>query len=305
VAVGLTGVVLAGGDSQRFGSDKLRFPVDGRSMLARVVEVMTQVADTVVVSARDPGMAARFAGTIPPGVTWLADRPELGGAGPGAGMLTALDRRYAGELLFAPGDMPWVTAKALRSLVQQARERGMTSAAPIWPDGWTEPLVQWQRAAAWKGKVRALPMRGGRGVRPTDLLRGGRAVLLLPVAQLSEDPRCFANINEPGELGRRRADHNVGAGPRPIVRSVVAGRAFWAAASATIREEPDVACASFDEEARRHARSGIAHLELHALEDALGCAREAGRATLPLEERLADVRRRMYTPRPSDRTGPD
>ena len=55
------------GDSKRFGSDKLRFQIDGRSMLARVVDVMREVTDRVVVSVRDPRLARWLAEEIPPG----------------------------------------------------------------------------------------------------------------------------------------------------------------------------------------------------------------------------------------------
>ncbi len=274
-------------------------------MLARVVDVMREVTDRVVVSVRDPRLARWLAEEIPPGVTCLVDRPELGGAGPGAGMLTALDRLDADEILFAPGDMPWLSPEALRELTGRSKAKRATSAAPIWPDGWTEPLVQWQRVGPWRDKLGALPTRGRRGgIRPTDLLRGGRVVLLFPVALLSNDPRCFSNVNEPGELGGRSVSDREGAGSLPIVRSVEARRAFWAAASASALEEAAVASRSFEQEARLHAQRGIAHLEAHALEDALRCAREAGLATLLLEERLTKVKRSMQAGRPSGRLAP-
>jgi molybdopterin-guanine dinucleotide biosynthesis protein A len=273
-------------------------------MLARVVDVMREVTDRVVVSVRDPRMARRLTEAAPPGVTWFADRPDLGGAGPGAGMLTALDRLDVGEILFAPGDMPWLSPEALRELIRQAKGKGATSAAPIWPDGWTEPLVQWQRVTPWRGKLGALPTRGRQGTRPTDLLRGGRVVVLFPVALLSDDPRCFSNVNEPGELGGRSVSAQEGTRSLPNVRSVNARRAFWAAASASAREEAAVASRSFQKEALLHARSRIAHLAVHALEDALRCAREAGLATLRLEERLSDVKGTMHAQGASTRVPP-
>jgi molybdopterin-guanine dinucleotide biosynthesis protein A len=299
--VGLTGVVLAGGDSQRFGSDKLRFPVDGRAMLERVVDVLAEVADHVVVSVRDPRTARHLKGTVHAPVTWLFDRPELGGAGPGAGMLTALDECDASELLFAPGDMPWLSAEALREIPRQAKARKASSAAPIWPDGWTEPLVQWQRLSPWARKLPILPTRGGQGSRPTDLLRGGRSALLLPVARLSPDPRCFRNVNAPRELRGHPPNAPEAAAARPIVRPVAARRAFWAAARAAVRSESALASRSYRREAHAYARRGIAHLEAHALEDALRCARQAGVATASLEERLSQVQRSMRPQVPSAR----
>ncbi len=41
----LTGLILAGGRSRRFGEDKARHVVDGRAMIEHVVEAVAAVAD--------------------------------------------------------------------------------------------------------------------------------------------------------------------------------------------------------------------------------------------------------------------
>jgi len=70
-------------------------------------------------------------------------------------------------------------------------------------------------------------------------------------------------------------------------------RAFWTAARAAGRSEPGLASRSYRREADAYALRGIAHLEVHALEDALRCARAADLATLSLEERLSEVKQAM------------
>lgn len=290
----LTGVVLAGGASERFGSDKLRFPVDGRSMLAHVVEVMREVAEEVVVSVRDPRTPGRLEKSLPSRVRWVPDRTDLAGAGPGAGMLTALVGADSRELLFLPGDMPWVEAEALRELLRRAKAGRASSVAPIRPDGFTEPLVQWQRVGPWKERLALLRTRRDPGVRPTDLLRGGRRVLLLPVGRLSKDPRCFVNVNTTSELAGRPAPPRGAARDRPTFRSRQAGRAFWAAVSASCRSDAAAAFRYYQEEARLHADSGLAHLRVHALEDALRSAREAGLPADGVERRLIVANRALH-----------
>lgn len=290
--MGLTGVVLAGGDSRRFGSDKLEFPVDGRPMLGRVVEVMRTVAETVVVSVRDGATAQRLAPTVPAGVTWLEDRPDLGWAGPGAGMVTALGQLSTEEILFVPGDMPWLTAEGLRALRREGKTAGATAAAPLWPDGRPEPLVQWQRVAPWRGKLGTLPPRGGRGVRPTDLLRGGSAVLLAPVGSLSLDPRCFVNVNAVDDL-QEPPDGRLDPGARALLRSEEAGAAFWAAVAFADAGMMREAAGWFLAEADLHHQVGLAHLEIHALEDAIARTQDAGRDAVDLGRRLAALRQEM------------
>lgn len=287
----LTGVILAGGDAERFGSDKLAYPLEGRPILARVVEAMVQATDRVVVSVADRPAARRLAPTVGREVAWLEDLPELGGAGPGAGMLTALDQLETDELLFAAGDMPWLSAQGLRALMRRARAGRATSAAPIWPSGWTEPLVQWQQAPPWKARVARLPSRDGQGARPTDLLRGGADVLLFPVRLLSPDARCFANINRPADLETAPRPLREAGGPIP--RGAEAGRLFWEALDSCRRGLRANASASFAEEARLLGASGLPHLEMHALEDALRYGPQGDAATLGREGRLAALRQSL------------
>ena len=290
--MGLTGVVLAGGDSRRFGSDKLGFPVDGRPMLGRVVEAMGAVTESVVVSVRDAATAQRLAPTVAPGVLWLEDRADLGWAGPGAGMVTALGHLSTEEILFAPGDMPWISAEGLRALRREGKTAGATAAAPLWPDGRPEPLVQWQRVAPWRGKLASLPPRGGHGVRPTDLLRGGSAVLLAPVGALTLDPKCFVNVNAVEDL-REAPEGRLDPGARALLVSEEAGAAFWAAVAFAGAGMMREAAGWFVTEADLHHQVGLAHLEIHALEDAIVRSQDAGRDVVDIERRLAALRREV------------
>lgn len=53
----ILGVVLAGGQSTRFGSDKALAELGGRTLLARAVDGLSGLADTVVIAGRDHGPA--------------------------------------------------------------------------------------------------------------------------------------------------------------------------------------------------------------------------------------------------------
>lgn len=75
------GVVLAGGQSRRFGSDKALAEFDGQTLLARAVAALSQWCELVVVAGRDEAPART-----------IADRP-----GPDMGPLGGL----AGGLHFA------------------------------------------------------------------------------------------------------------------------------------------------------------------------------------------------------------
>lgn len=73
----ILGVVLAGGKSSRFGSDKSLAELGGRTLLSRAVDTMSGLADHVVIAGRETGPAP----TIP---DWPhADMGPLGGIAAG------------------------------------------------------------------------------------------------------------------------------------------------------------------------------------------------------------------------------
>ena len=82
----ILGVVLAGGQSSRFGSDKALAELDGHTLLARAVDALSGYCEYVVIAGRETGPAP----TIP---DWpAAGMGPLGGIA--AGLRFAQDEDY-------------------------------------------------------------------------------------------------------------------------------------------------------------------------------------------------------------------
>lgn len=82
----ILGVVLAGGKSTRFGSDKAMAELGGRTLLARAVDALSGWCEYVVIAGRDHGPAP-----------CIPDWPHAGLgplAGIAAGMHLAVDENY-------------------------------------------------------------------------------------------------------------------------------------------------------------------------------------------------------------------
>jgi len=120
----VTGIILAGGASARFGSDKLAAPVGGRPLLEHALEAVAAVAHDLVLVL---GPASNVP-VLPPGlrerVSILRDAAEH--AGPLAGLAGALegivdrDATRADTLaLVVGGDMPSMEPAVLRLLVDE------------------------------------------------------------------------------------------------------------------------------------------------------------------------------------------
>ena len=104
----MTGVILAGGRSRRFGADKARHVWRGRPLLQHVRAAVAAACDRVMVVGGPPD---------------LADLPdEVPGAGPVAALATAF-RRLPDAALFVTGcDLPLLTEDAVRACLIAASD---------------------------------------------------------------------------------------------------------------------------------------------------------------------------------------
>jgi molybdopterin-guanine dinucleotide biosynthesis protein A len=104
----LLGVVLAGGASQRLGSDKAELRLKGEPLWQRQLDVLRKAGASRVVLVRRPGQAA------PPGVECWRDGTE--GAGPLRGLRAALAPRLAPWVAVLAVDMPGINPAWFRWL---------------------------------------------------------------------------------------------------------------------------------------------------------------------------------------------
>ncbi|WP_253738158.1 molybdenum cofactor guanylyltransferase [Halohasta salina] len=141
-----SGVVLAGGYSTRFeGADKALATVDGRPMLARVVDRLAGVVDRLVVSCRtdqQPAFETALAGVTDTPVAFVHD-PEPDG-GPLAGLAAscgAVETTYAAVVAC---DMPFLDPAFVSFLFERAA--GHDAAIPELEGGHLQPTQAVYRA---------------------------------------------------------------------------------------------------------------------------------------------------------------
>lgn len=133
----VSAIVLAGGRSRRFGADKLRVEVDGRSLLEHAVRAVATVASEVLVVV-GPGDERELP---------VADRPvrrifdgEPGG-GPLVGLLAGLEAAAEPIVVVAGGDMPALAPDVLALMIRTLTSADRTIGAVVLvARGRTEPL---------------------------------------------------------------------------------------------------------------------------------------------------------------------
>jgi molybdopterin-guanine dinucleotide biosynthesis protein A len=112
---GVSGIVLAGGASSRFGSDKLNATLDGQTLLERAVAAVAAVSSEVVVVVA-PGDDRPLPGAdLVPVPVRRAQDPETHG-GPLVGLLAGLEAAREPIAVVVGGDMPALSVDVLRTL---------------------------------------------------------------------------------------------------------------------------------------------------------------------------------------------
>jgi molybdenum cofactor guanylyltransferase len=175
---GLTGVLLVGGASARFGSPKALARLGGETLSERAWRILGDACDeTIAVGKRADALELPFA--------VVDDRTDMRASL--AGVVAGLRAASHDVVVVLPVDVPLVTADVLRALAAACRDAAVTQTGPL-PAAFGRsalPLLEAQLAA---GELR---------------LRDALAQLDTAVVQV--DASLLANVNTPDDLARLSA----------------------------------------------------------------------------------------------------
>ncbi|MDW0108536.1 molybdenum cofactor guanylyltransferase [Sporosarcina aquimarina] len=184
----MIGIVLAGGQSRRYGSPKAFAKFRGKYFYEYAMDALASHCSEIIIIAR-PEDVDRF----PDAVTVVTDILEFAGQGPLAGILTGMCTIKSDWYAVLPCDVPFADGLIIQKLVNH--RAGFTSVA-IEEAGKLHPLLSlWSKEAEFE--IRSLLEQEKRSVRPliekwvdgSDLLK--------------ETPNLFENVNRPGQLEGR------------------------------------------------------------------------------------------------------
>jgi molybdopterin-guanine dinucleotide biosynthesis protein A len=184
----LYGLVLAGGESTRMGTDKALLSYHGKPQFQHCHDSLSPICDRVYVSIRDKTTASDEMA----GLHQIPDR--FLGCGPLGGVLTALSVEPDAAWLVLACDLPFADADTLASLLTR-RNPFQFASAFLADDGRPEPLC-----AVYEPKSRFLLhqelAKGNESLR--DILRGSRCALFAP-----PDPAALTNVNSKTDYEQR------------------------------------------------------------------------------------------------------
>jgi molybdenum cofactor guanylyltransferase len=194
---GVSGIVLAGGRSSRFGSDKLVAELDGRRLLDLAIEGLAAVSDEVlvVVSPGDERILPSSTATVR-----LVTDPERHG-GPLVGLLAGLEVADQPIVVLAGGDMPSLSPAVLGAMIRTlvASEPG-TDAIILASRGDRPPLPAVLRTGASTDVARRLVADGERRLRSLFERLPTRALDEAEWRPLDPDGATLRDIDRPADL---------------------------------------------------------------------------------------------------------
>lgn len=217
----VTAIVLAGGRSSRFGSQKLAADLDGAPLLDHVVRAVTAVAGEVVIAsaaASSVDGASPSAGAPSPSIDGVRLRrviDEVPFAGPLAGLEHALRGVTTDLAIVVGGDMPGLVPAVLEAMLRALAADAPADAIDVPADG-VDAVVLHDGA---RRQVLPLALRVETGRREAAMgLRAGDRSLVRFVDRLrwstlgaetwrALDPagRTVADVDVPADLDRFRA----------------------------------------------------------------------------------------------------
>lgn len=185
----IAGIILAGGQSSRFGVDKALFDFQGRPLIAYVIDVLSGLATRIIISI-SPGNSSAFRAIIGDSVELVED--DLPFEGPLVGLSQAIEYVSEDIVLLAPCDMPFLDRAMYILLMARLGEHD--AAMPVL-SSYPEPIMGVYRMAALRPAVRASISRNERKL--SGMLRELDVVTVseLELKGAGIDRMSFLNIN--------------------------------------------------------------------------------------------------------------
>jgi molybdenum cofactor guanylyltransferase len=171
----LTGVLLVGGASTRFGSPKALAIVDGETLAARAWRLLGEACgERIAVGKRSDALALPFA--------VLDDGADV--RAPLAGIVAGLRAARHDVAVVIPVDMPRLTAEALHELADACLDAAVPQTGPL-PGAYRRSALPHLERRLAAGELRLRDALDGLGVAVVEL-----------------EPHVLANVNTPDDVRR-------------------------------------------------------------------------------------------------------
>jgi len=187
----ISAFIIAGGKSRRFGSDKLMHNYLGKPLISHVADILTAIFKDVAIIA-DGGDRFSFLG-----LPWYPD--IVTGAGPIAGILTALEHSKNERCFITAGDMPGLNEALIRYITDVAE--GFDVTVPVVRGEYETLHAVYSRRCT--GPVKRVIEAGNRRIVRFFHEVRVREIREDEISTIVPPEKVFHNINYPGDIEPR------------------------------------------------------------------------------------------------------
>ena len=190
-------IILAGGFSRRFGSDKGLVLLRDKPLIRHVIDKISLVVDEVLVVVSSEYQKKTFEPVLKKDVKIIIDKNNS--QSPLIGAMTGFEANNSEYSLLLPCDAPLVSTTIIQFLFDMGINR--RAVIPRWPSGYIEPLqaVYHTKSALIAAEI-AL-QQGHMNMRSMiDKLNGVRYISTMVIEQLEPGFVTFLNVNTPEDL---------------------------------------------------------------------------------------------------------
>ncbi|MCL7416117.1 MAG: molybdenum cofactor guanylyltransferase [ANME-2 cluster archaeon] len=185
-------LILAGGRGRRLGyKEKALLPLNNRTVLEHIIDVLERLADEVIISVRDVEQQCLLE-DFSIGRKVVID--QYHGMGPLAGILEGLKIANGDYVFIAACDMPYLNSKVVELLFDRACKHD--AAIPVRENEMLEPLHAVYRAGPMAIETEKAILRNDKIVLvPIFNLKDVVFVDISEIRNIDPDLRTFMNIN--------------------------------------------------------------------------------------------------------------
>jgi molybdopterin-guanine dinucleotide biosynthesis protein A len=199
-------IVLAGGESSRFGSSKALAVLGGKPLVSHVTRRLSNVVDEILVIIGHSEPRAEYEAIFPSSVRIIND--EHLGKTPLVGIVTGLGAASSGYALVSACDTPFINEEVVELLFQRAS--GADAAIPKWRKGDIEPLEAVYRTPSTLKAAQATLAPSGLPLR--EMIRKLAQVVYVSVedevARVDPDLSTFFNVNTKEDMASAERLHS-------------------------------------------------------------------------------------------------
>ena len=195
-------VILAGGFSRRFGSDKGLVPFMTKPLVRHVIDEVSPIVDEVLVVVSSKEQKKNFESIVGNTARLVIDKDDS--QSPLVGAITGFENAKGKYSLLLPCDAPLISTTIIQLLLDVCNNR--CAVIPRWPSGYIEPLQAVYHTQSALTAAKTALSQGLMSMRSIiENLNRVRYISTVVLEQLEPRLVTFFNINTPEDLEKAKS----------------------------------------------------------------------------------------------------